>query len=259
MTGIELKEKILELVVEYVKAYPANNGTPDMWRTPLVGFADVNDPYIRDLPEIVTKGHQMPEDFMEHPTVVISYFIPFTKELADGNIGIADHAASESWADAYKITNAMMAKLNEYLVEKLKGMGYRAAVPTNAGMHTDILKSYWSQRHLAYAAGLGTFGINNMLITKDGCCGRYNSIVADIPVKADKHLEQENCLYKSKGLCKKCVQNCFSGALTTEGFDRRRCYETCEKNMERYGVDVCGKCVTNIPCAFIAPKAKNFD
>lgn len=256
MTGNELKEKIKELVTSYVKAYPSNNGTPEMWRTPLVGFADVNDPYIRALPEIVTKEHQMPEDFMEDPKVIISYFIPFTKELADKNIGIEDNAASENWADAYKITNAMMAKLNEYLVDELKGMGYRAAVPTNVGMHTDILKSYWSQRHIAYAAGLGTFGINNMLITKDGCCGRYNSIVADIPVEPDKHLEEENCLYKTKGLCKKCVQNCFSGALTTEGFDRRKCYQTCEKNMERYGVDVCGKCVTNIPCAFIAPKVK---
>ena len=56
MTGIELKEKILELVVEYVKSYPVNNGTPDMWRMPLVGFADVNDPYIRALPEVVAKG-----------------------------------------------------------------------------------------------------------------------------------------------------------------------------------------------------------
>ena len=256
MQGNELKEKIKELITSYVKVYPSNNGTPEMWRTPLVGFADVNDPYIRALPEIVTKGHQMPEDFMEDSNVIISYFIPFTKELADQNIGIADNAASESWANAYKITNAMMAKLNEYLVDELKGMGYRAAVPTNAGMHTDILKSYWSQRHIAYAAGLGTFGINNMLITKDGCCGRYNSIVADLPVEKDRHLEQENCLYKSKGICKKCVENCFSGALTLEGFDRRKCHETCEKNVKRYGVDVCGKCVTNIPCAFIAPKVK---
>ena len=209
MSGNQLKERITELVREYVKEYSSKNGTPEMWRTPLIGFADANDPYIRALPEIVTEKHQMPETFMEHPNVVISYFIPFTKELAQGNVGIENNAASESWANAYKITNAMMAKLNDYLVEELQKMGYRAAVPQNAGMHTDILKSYWSQRHLAYAAGLGTFGINNMLITKDGCCGRYNSIVADNPVGADKHLEEENCLYKSKGICKKCVEKCF--------------------------------------------------
>lgn len=257
MTGEALKEKIRELVVEYVKVYPAENGVREIWRTPLVGFADAKDPYIRALPKIVTEKHQMPEDFMDSPTVVISYFIPFTKVLADENVEVEGNVASESWAEAYKVTNAMMAKLNVYLVEQLEQMGYRSAVPTNAGMHTDILKSYWSQRHLAYAAGLGSFGINNMLITKEGCCGRYNSIVADIPVEADKHLEEENCLYKSRGLCKKCVTNCFSGALTTEGFDRVKCYEATARNRELYGESICGKCVTNIPCAFIAPKVKN--
>ena len=252
MKGTELKEKITELVREYVKAYPAENGTPQMWRTPLVGFADVNDPYIRALPEIVDKSHQMPENLMENPNVIISYFIPFTKELAQGNVGIQNNAASESWADAYKITNTMMAKLNTYLAEELVKMGHRAAV-SNAVMDYEILKSNWSHRHIAYAAGLGTFGINNMMITKDGCCGRYNSIVANIPVEPDHHLTEENCLYKSKGICKKCVENCFTGALTTDGFDRKKCFEACEKNMKLYGVDVCGKCVTNIPCAFVAP------
>ena len=254
MQGTELKEKIAELVREYVKAYPSENGTPKMWRTPLVGFADVNDPYIRALPQIVAEGHQMPEDLMENPNVIISYFIPFTRELAQENVGIENNAASESWANAYKITNTMMAKLNEYLVGELVKLGYQAAV-SNAIMDYDILKSNWSHRHIAYAAGLGTFGINNMMITKDGCCGRYNSIVANIPVEPDHHLTEENCLYKSKGICKKCVENCFSGALTTEGFDRKKCYETCEKTLQLYGVDVCGKCVTNIPCAFMAPKA----
>ena len=254
MTEKNLKEKITELVVEYVKKYPAENETPEMWRTPLVGFADVNDSYIRELPKIVDKAHQMPEDLMDDPNIIISYFIPFTKERANENVGIKNNSASESWAEAYKITNTMMARLNEYLAQEIKKMGYQAAV-SNAIMDTEILKSNWSHRHIAYAAGLGTFGINNMLITKEGCCGRYNSIVANIPVEPDKHLEQENCLYKSKGICKKCVENCFSGALTTEGFDRRKCYETCEKNMALYGVDVCGKCVTNIPCAFSAPKA----
>lgn len=252
MKGTELKEKIAGLVREYVKIYPSENGTPEMWRIPLVGFADVNDPYIRALPQIVAEGHQMPEDLMGNPNVIISYFIPFTRELARENVGIENNAASESWASAYKITNDMMAKLNVYLVEELKKLGYQAAA-SNAVMDYEILKSNWSHRHIAYAAGLGTFGINNMLITKDGCCGRYNSIVANIPVEPDHHLEAENCLYKSKGICKKCVENCFSGALTIEGFDRKKCYETCEKNVELYGVDVCGKCVTNIPCAFIAP------
>lgn len=253
MNGREWEETIEKLVISYVKEYREEKGLPNLWRTPLVGYADANDPYIQRLPELVADVHKLPQDFMKNPKVVISYFIPFTKELERTNVGIEDHSASEEWADAYKATNAMMASLNEYLVEKIQELGGRAAVTEGVGMLYDILKSNWSQRHIAYAAGLGTFGINNMLITKEGCCGRYNSIVADIPVQQKERPTEENCLYKSKEICKKCVKNCFSGALTTEGFDRRKCFETCEKNMAVYGVDVCGKCVTDIPCAFTAP------
>lgn len=253
LEGNALKNEIKRLVAEYVKNYQEEKALPNLWRTPLVGFADAFDPYIRNLKNVVDECHKMPQDFMDNPKVVISYFIPFTKELAATNVNIPDNTASKEWSAAYKTTNKMMGELNEYLAEKLNEMGYRAVVPTGVGMIEEIIKSNWSQRHLAYAAGLGTFGINNMLISKEGCCGRYNSIVADIPVEPEKALEKENCLYKSKGLCKKCVQNCFSGALTVDGFDREKCYETCKVNLGIYGVDVCGKCDTNIPCAFTAP------
>lgn len=39
--------------------------------------------------------------------------------------------------------------------------------------------SEWSHRHAAYIAGLGIFGINNMLITNKGCVGRIPSFYED--------------------------------------------------------------------------------
>ena len=184
MNEKEWKTTIEELVTSYVRDYQKEKGLPDLWRTPLVGYADANDSYIQKLPEIVTDVHKLPQDFMENPKVVISYFIPFTKALERTIGGVEDNFASKEWADAYKATNTMMASLNEYLVQKIRELGGRAAVTEGIGMLYDVLKSNWSQRHIAYAAGLGTFGINNMLITKEGCCGRYNSIVADIPVES---------------------------------------------------------------------------
>ena len=72
----------------------------------------------------------------------------------------------------------MFPKLNDYIIEKIEDMGYKAAVCKVAGdFDNAILKSKWSHRHMARVAGLGTFGINNMLITEEGCCGRYFSIV----------------------------------------------------------------------------------
>ncbi len=107
-----------------------------------------------------------------------------------------------------------------------------------------------------------------MLITKVGCCGRYNTIVTNLDVKADSPLKEELCLYKKNGSCGICVKHCPSGALTLDGYDRHKCYIVLRKNGELYtefgssytdesgddpnsvGSEVCGKCVVNTPCTF---------
>ena len=35
-----------------------------------------------------------------------------------------------------------------------------------------------------------------MLITRKGCCGRYNIMITNLDVEADRHREEEYCLYK---------------------------------------------------------------
>jgi epoxyqueuosine reductase QueG len=96
----------------------------------------------------------------------MAYFVPFTKELAHTNKTPGDISSPE-WALAYEETNAMFIKLNYYIVSELRKLGYYADVsPESSTFDQKILKSNWSHRHFAKAAGLGTFGINNMLITK---------------------------------------------------------------------------------------------
>jgi len=130
------------------------------------------------------------------------------------------------------------------------------------------LKSNWSHRHFARAAGIGTFGVNNMLITKSGCCGRYSTIVTNLHIEPDAPLDDEYCLYKKNGSCGVCVKHCPSGALTLDGYDRHKCYTVLRKNAELYtefgssyidesgkmpnsvGSEVCGKCLVNTPCTF---------
>lgn len=248
-----MKKIIENLIVDFAETYMKQNQLQNIWRQPLVGFADAFDPYIRRLSSIVTEEHRMPEEFLSSANVVIAYFLPFTEMVANTNIKVPDNSASKMWSQGYKYTEEIVSQINLFLVQQIEKMGYKAVIPSDIGMREDILKSNWSHRHIAYAAGLGTFGINNMLITKQGCCGRYHSIIADIPVEPDSHVKGEYCLYKSKGICKKCVENCFSGALTINGFNRYKCWAECKKNLDVYGVDVCGKCTTGIPCAFRAP------
>lgn len=264
-----LKQKIRREVIDFVAGYAKEYSVATKWETPMTGFADAAHPNIRVLKEIVSPTHNMPEDVLPDARVVLSYYIPFTRELAKTNAEAGRLAAPE-WALAYEETNAMFVFLNAHLIAFLEELGYRAAVPqASKTFDWEKLKSDWSQRHMAYAAGLGTFGVNNMLITKNGCCGRYNSIVTNLDVEPDAPLAEELCLYKKNGSCLVCVKNCPVGALTTTGYNRKICYALTEENAAIHtefgssyqdgksnnpgntGSHVCAKCVTASPCAHI--------
>lgn len=79
-------------------------------------------------------------------------------------------------------------------------------------------RSKWSQRHVAYVCGHGTFGLNNMLISDRGCVGRYYSIITALPIETDPVVTEERCLYKRNGGCKLCVKRCVAEALTEKEF-----------------------------------------
>lgn len=263
-----MKEKITFLIKDFVKEYQNKKGISTEWDEAIVGFANANHPYILNLREIIGRTHALPCDVIKNAKTVICYYVPFTRQLAKTNI-TDNELASEQWALAYEETNEMFNKLNEYLIGEIKKMGYNAALASEAStFDRKKLKSNWSHRHFAYAAGLGSFGINNMLITQKGCCGRYNTIVSDIDVEHGEIIEEEYCLYKANGSCGICVKNCPMGALTENSYDRHLCYKLLQQNAEVYtefgssyidesgenansvGSEVCGKCVTASPCAF---------
>lgn len=253
---VMLKEYIAGLIKEYVRDYQLSEGSKTGWREPLVGFASAADPLFAELKRIVGEDHRMPGEILPGARTVISYFIPFSKELADTNReGLS---CSKEWAAAYVETNKMMARLNRHLVKKLEESGFRSAV---VDWHYDRerLSSNWSQRHVAYIAGLGTFGINNMLITGEGCCGRYSSIVTTLELEPDLRPAAEFCLYKKNGSCGACVRHCVCGALKPGHFDRKACYQVCMGNARLYSevgdAEACGKCLTDVPCSFANPSA----
>jgi epoxyqueuosine reductase QueG len=269
-----MKERITKMVKNFVKEYEQKDNISTKWGEPLVGFADAKHPYILNLKKLITPTHKLPTDVLADASIVIAYFVPFTKELAITN-GRTGDIASPEWALAYEETNAMFVKLNEYIITELREIGYHADVsPEASTFDEEALISNWSHRHFAKVAGLGTFGINNMLITKVGCCGRYNSIVTNLDVQGDSPLEDELCLFKKNGSCGICVKHCPSGALSLKEYDRHKCYEVLRKNGDLYtefgssytnasgdcpnsvGSEVCGKCVVNTPCTFFKESLK---
>ncbi|MGE5628810.1 MAG: epoxyqueuosine reductase [Solirubrobacterales bacterium] len=249
-----MKKNINDLVKGFVKEYKHPEGSKTGWRDPITGFAAADDPLFLKLKDIVSPDHNLPTDVLPSAETVISYFIPFANSLVKTNKE-GDNCSLE-WSIAYTETNKMLSELGQYLVSKIREMGYEAEV---AGWKFDREKliSNWSQRHVAYIAGLGTFGINNMLITDKGCGGRFGSIVTNMKIEPDKRPEIENCLFKSSGKCEMCIKKCVAGALKADSFDRKKCYEKCLENAELYkeygNAEACGKCMTMVPCTFINP------
>ncbi|NLJ78536.1 MAG: epoxyqueuosine reductase [Tissierellia bacterium] len=255
-----MRVKIESIIEDYVKEYESTEGIRSEWKVPLVAFADAMDPMFNRLKEVVAPTHAMPRDFMSDGRTIITYFLPFQDFIPDSNIG--GRKASEVWAIAYVETNELIARLNKHIKQRIEELGHGAElIPMALSYAPDNLKSDWSQRHVAYIAGLGKFGLNNMLITEKGCCGRVGSIITNLKIEPTKRDEDEYCLYKAGINCTKCIDNCINDALRDDGFVRERCYEMCRENGERYKYlghsEVCGKCLVGIPCSFENPVIKS--
>ncbi len=163
----EIREKIRSEMLHFLDAYAEEHNIPPCWKPPLIGFADVRHPYIRRLRELISPTHFMPEDILPEASIVLVYFMPFREEIGRNNV--SGERPSQEWADVYGYTNEMFLHMNDFLKETLESWGYRAQSPDTLGpigtLSAEKIYSNWSQRHIAYAAGLGTFGVNNMLIT----------------------------------------------------------------------------------------------
>ncbi len=251
-----MRKKIKNSIQNYLDNYQEKDGIESEWKKAVVKFAAAADPMFNRLKEAVSASHLMPEDILPEAKTIIAYFIPFSNKTANSNI--EEKYSSHQWAKAYIETNQLIADLNQHLKDILAEAGFKAGlIPATNNFDKERLVSEWSHRHAAYIAGLGTFGLNNMLITEKGCAGRIGTLVTDLALEASKRYEKERCLNKAGYKCRKCVDRCVNGALQKDSYDRYRCYEMLLENDEIHPetalTDVCGKCCVDLPCSFNSP------
>ena len=251
-----MKQVIRNLVNQYVDNYAKNKEIKTNWRKPIIKFADAHDEKFSDLKRIVSPTHALPTDIQDDTETVITYFLPFEKTVVESNI--EGKYSSREWAMAYLETNELIANLNKKIKETLNELNYKTTIiPATHNFDKERLFSDWSHRHVAYIAGLGKFGINNMLITDKGCSGRVGSLVTNLKVDPSPFKDTEYCLYKSNGSCQRCVDRCVTNALKVDSFDRKKCHDFVMENNELHSdlelTDVCGKCCVELPCSFTNP------
>jgi epoxyqueuosine reductase QueG len=110
------------------------------------------------------------------------------------------------------------------------------------------LVSNWSERHVAFVCGLGTFGLSKGLITEKGVAGRFSSIVTDMGLSPS--VRPYEGLYDYCIFCGLCARRCPANAIS---LDTGKAHEPCEAFLNetralfspRYG---CGKCQSGMPC-----------
>ena len=276
----ENPERFIEkTIAKFVMESPANRRKADggkYWDTPLVGFASGDDPLFRQYKKIIGRFHFTPREIFDltfgkskSPLSVISWILPASEDVRKSNRKESKYP-SLLWAHARDFGEQFNVKLRNHLVSLLKKKGFKALAPMNSP-HWKRLKSSrvgwasnWSERHAAYACGLGAFGLSDGLITAKGKAMRVGSVVTDLPLKPSEKVyphHRANCLYYFNKTCKVCVSRCPAGAISSKGHDKDKCEEyvygvAFRDKKEEYGVKIagCGLCQTKVPCEFEIPK-----
>ena len=274
-----------ELITQQIRAYTL--GSEDnrfaltggrFFNEPLVGFAGADDPLFEDYKTIIGREHLTPREAYElafgegsyHGGTVISVAMPLHEAIRRSNRQQTAQPSRE-WALCRYYGDLFLKKLRGYLSELVTGLGYRTVAPCAAEWYKTASTpagpvANWSERHIAYAAGLGTFSLNDGFITEKGMAVRLFSAVTELVLEPDQREAKshtENCLYYRKGVCGACIRRCPAGAISAQGHDKIKCRnfvygEASRELAVSYGGSRetgagCGLCQTKVPCEYRIP------
>lgn len=202
---------------------------------------------------------------------VICWVLPQTEATKADNREQTLYPA-ERWARARIFGEQVNVKLRRHLVDALREAGYRAVAPALSHQWESrkseryVLSSTWSERHAAYASGLGTFGLCDGLITPLGKAMRVGSVVARVRIPPTPRPYQDHhayCLFFTQGICGQCMARCPVSAVTEAGHDKAKCSQhlrpdTADYVRANYGFDGygCGLCQTRVPCESRSQRSK---
>lgn len=245
---------IKQEIIEFIENSVLESKNKELFRKPIVGFSSADNPLYEELKEIVGAEHLHPKDILSNAETVVSFFVPFSKMVVNSNKEGSD--VSREWGISYVEANSLINQISVNLIDYLENKGINSAtVKATHNFDEKTLKSAWSHRSAAVIANMGKFGLNRMVITREGCAGRFGTIIISEEIPPNDDESREYCLYNKNGSCLKCVKACPQNALSIDGFDRFKCYELLLKNAEKLAdiglCDVCGKCVVSCPFAII--------
>ncbi|MDP2268224.1 MAG: epoxyqueuosine reductase [Deltaproteobacteria bacterium] len=269
---------VVSLIKDFALRSPHNslhNKAGDKaWDEPLVGFSRGSDPLYDEFKNHIGAFHWTPEEIFSltfpetrasaAELTVISWILPQTAATKRDN-QLEQRFPSERWTRSRSFGEQFNVELRRHLLGSLQEAGCQAMAPEFSPLKKgEISERYgrastWSERHAAFAAGLGTFGLCDGLITAAGKAMRCGSVIARVKLPPTFRPYQDHhayCLYYAKGTCGKCVERCPVEAISTaKGHDKEKCRTHTQETTRDYvktnfGIDTygCGLCQTGVPC-----------
>lgn len=240
-----------------------------LYDDPIIAIGSADDPMWEDMkaPQAVGTLFRTPKEWLPQGRCVVSYFAPFSDFVVEGNKKDRIEVGN-GWLYARVEGQAFLTEINHFLEQWFESQGVKALSPYaseefkyifEAGSCDDIadkslsFTSNWSERHVAFICGLGTFGLSKGLITRRGVAGRFGSVIVDAPLEVTPRPYTE--IYEYCTMCGACMR-CPGEAITlAEGKSHTLCSAYVNtmrvKYAPRFG---CGKCQVNVPCERGIPK-----
>ncbi len=177
------------------------------------------------------RGHH-PAEIVRGARTVISFGIPLIEQVADWEEMFSDSEIlgpdiRETMLQDYLYSVVNYNFINDRLDQValrltlfLQSQGFRSTMfpatfgPAYHKFH-DMMPGWmglFSQRHAAVRAGLGEFGLNNVVVTPEyGPRVRFNSVITQAPLTESPLLQEKVC--RGSG-CALCMEKCGGQALT---------------------------------------------
>ena len=223
---------------------PQEFGGERIFSAPLIGVSRGDDDIFVRLKEIIGPEHLTPSEMWIQSGLpedadlakrlrIVSIVFPYTSIIREEGEKNNEDMPPEIYCVARNFANHFMDAVLEQTEGYIRSKGYKAI----SGMKSSIFQilrektpfsiySNWSERHIAFAAGLGTFSLHEGLITEAGCNIRVASVMTDAPLEMTPRLSDEpygNCLHYANGTCGECISKCPTAAITEEGHDKYKC------------------------------------
>jgi len=267
------EQQILQAAVDYVQNNPGNTIPAEkalrpeiagikLFDAPIMGVASAMNQFLLGLPgnPDVNVPLSPPQFWLESAASIISLFFPLTAQVRESNRKTAWDVPSHEIIHARNEGAVFINQTMEHLKGILEAAGYSAVIPSadprfwsafENPVNGYTFTSNWSERHVAFAAGLGTFSLHRGIITRLGTAGRLASIITSLELPPTHRPYTD--LYEYCAQCGVCVETCPAGAITVEGGKNNAvCREFLKGIGEIYKEQKyfhsCGKCQVAVPC-----------